>query len=794
MKKRLLLLFLFLFALQQLFCQIQTDMIKYWFYRNRLNNYFVIPGEKKGESQIICVRNHIKFYNDPTDEQNNYAAKNVDYGQQGKYTGFYWGVLATEYYLLKQNGQNDDAAKTANELYLALGAYENYLDDCEYFWGFNNSTDGFFIRNNVPCDFLSEYSDLDNAVTITGERHLDLLNKGLTPENVFNSQTNTFNNLPLGHPGYADHRTSQDCNGYAVTPNTPFHYHEGICQGHPEAMSQDEAIFIMMGMALAIKLTDNDYYPCYDRAISLYNLLVRYIINLDDIWGWKKWRIYEPSPDHNVQIPADAGGNTYTFGKGIIEAGKKMTGWDYGHADPFQCMIWNDIGQSEVFNPSINFDLVCVLAAIGESWNDMFGGITINSIGFDAFTFYNLLYEVLHNSTYSDNTQQSILYYSLLQMDNAPCEGPYCYKSDYERDEHGDPYYVGNGIKSGEGWASTYKWCQEIWKQNGGDPSWCANFSGTDYMLLYNLYQIMNNENCPYYVNYIDRKVSGNAPVLLQNGIEFGTNDNPVNFVAFNSITSSQVISTQTTPVVSTDPGNITYTAETSIHLIPGFHAEEGTYFHAQIKDIDCSGSEVSKDLIISEYPDNMYTPYFDSLISLPKKPYECTVDDDTNAINNLVTLECPVDTIEFMGINGDTIGDTYTYYWDFGNGQISTWKAPKVFYEPGTYNFSLILTDSSGISDTMNVIVEVPYCPDTSGGQKVSQIQNIFTANNSITNSKVFVFHNPNDNTFQLSCEISENADGTFEIYDLTGRKLLSYSVLSGKNIISIQAFPVPD
>lgn len=35
------------------FSQISTDMMKYWYYRNRLK-YFVVPGDKIGESQIVC--------------------------------------------------------------------------------------------------------------------------------------------------------------------------------------------------------------------------------------------------------------------------------------------------------------------------------------------------------------------------------------------------------------------------------------------------------------------------------------------------------------------------------------------------------------------------------------------------------------------------------------------------------------------------------------------------------------------------------------------------------------------
>ncbi len=94
---------------QYIFSQSSTDLMKYWYYRNRLK-YFVIPSEKIGESQIVCTRNR-KDGNIADDGR--YA--NIDYGQLGEHDGLYIAVLATEYYLLNKNGQTADAAKTIND-------------------------------------------------------------------------------------------------------------------------------------------------------------------------------------------------------------------------------------------------------------------------------------------------------------------------------------------------------------------------------------------------------------------------------------------------------------------------------------------------------------------------------------------------------------------------------------------------------------------------------------------------------------------------------------------------------
>lgn len=115
------------------FPQISTNMVKYWYYRNRLNNYFVVSGENHGESQIICIRNLIPW------EWSGGNENNVDYGQHGKYTGLYLGVLATEYYLMNKNGQYDDAYKTRQELFYALNAIKIYWDEyAESYFGYSN--------------------------------------------------------------------------------------------------------------------------------------------------------------------------------------------------------------------------------------------------------------------------------------------------------------------------------------------------------------------------------------------------------------------------------------------------------------------------------------------------------------------------------------------------------------------------------------------------------------------------------------------------------------------------------
>lgn len=123
---------------------------KYWYYKSRLNNDFVKVGTGRGESLPFNQRGLTL---------NNYNPINVEMavGDATGTLGYYIALLATEYYLLKQNGQNTD--KTKHELFCALNAI-NRLDAIAEFAkspnsGIYTSLNGFFVRDDIPSNFIS---------------------------------------------------------------------------------------------------------------------------------------------------------------------------------------------------------------------------------------------------------------------------------------------------------------------------------------------------------------------------------------------------------------------------------------------------------------------------------------------------------------------------------------------------------------------------------------------------------------------------------------------------------------
>lgn len=731
--KRNLLLIIFFSIFFNTFAQTPKSemLLKYWSYRDRLK-YFVIPGTKQGESEIIDIRNAFKS---PC-----WNSASSSFGQQGIYFGYYIGFLATEYYLLNQNGQTNDAQASIAELTLALDQYDNWMDKCEYYWQKPNILDGLFVRENVPCDFLDSTSPAGNGFTVGGLKHIDLLNQNLSYKaNLWNDTTKTFGNLPRGHPGWSGSITVGGCSG-----------------DKKELMSQDEAIGVLLGLALVKKFIPSGTL-LHERSISTACHIISYIQNTQlPPQGFWPWTIYDPD-GNTVSAGASAIFNSFGFWQASRFFDNNCVSSDIT-SETFQ-LIW----QAQQFYQSplyYNSTMASTLAAIGNSWQIgitvVIGicpfcitfniavpstgmGIYINNKKEDNETFYLILYDLLNDKS-SDRLDMNKL---STQLQGAPCEGPY----DYQHDGT-------NGIHADGGWASSYRWHKENCWQNGqvncpdhsdeakGD---IGNFNGLDYMLAYNLYRLKTSDEQPAYIKYDNRLLTG-------------TVNSPTEFLAFNSIASTQLINPTLPSVI--------YKASDNIKLEPGFHSANGSNFHAFIEAIDCN------------------TPLND------KKRNPKTI---LSADNEIVidTLPCTNDTLHFNGIDADTTGEMFTYYWDFGNGQVSKNRKVDVFYsEPGSYLVTLLLSDTLvTFLDTVRFILFKPICStkkiksDYQNNTGSAVHQNDQMANE----SRVTIIPNPNNGNMQVDYFLANQNYAIFEIYNLSGHKLYSQILLPENSSILV-------
>lgn len=144
---------------------------KYWLYRARLRNDFTLVGTGQGMS-IPMQQRGIEY--SPYQQGSTYlwnfdSNKNNTDGQTAKWgdslgdIGYYIGVLATEYELLRSNGQNTD--QTVYELYCALYALNRLDAEAEVLYSRNlfintgatfpfPDTPGFMCKDDVDYDFV----------------------------------------------------------------------------------------------------------------------------------------------------------------------------------------------------------------------------------------------------------------------------------------------------------------------------------------------------------------------------------------------------------------------------------------------------------------------------------------------------------------------------------------------------------------------------------------------------------------------------------------------------------------
>jgi hypothetical protein len=504
----------------------------------------------------------------------------MDYGQMGPYFGYYYGVLATEYKLLLESNHPNEAGGISVEVGWALSQFKNYLDECEVLWygKQNNSYDGFFIRSDIPgLESSDNFWQGDNLLKLNE-------NSGIQSTDLWNG--NAFGNFHQGHPGYA---------------NYEWDHH----RTYREAMSVDEAIGHLLGLALIHKCmpgTDES-----SLADEIAYKIITYIRYTDYSWKFK---------DPNGGKPDGRDGSTMAWG---FYKAAEFFGYnnmsDYFAGFPIlcpQCFLpeflpadacaakttWNDILQTIPCSASpdmvSNVAMYLPLAAIGDSWTTpgiWCSNTTPLAIYGNSNTpdckwgpFYLLLYKVLHPEAgidpgiLADMTEKANKMMAWDQL----CEGPFSY------------WQAGNAVG---GWASTYRWhkntCEQWYGSSYGtdSPTLMGNYDALDYMLLYNLYAIVmqdyyNNSPPTDYHSYGDVTLSGNWPA--SNG--FASTLNPGKLVAPRTIGSNATVMNAMNPNNQYgQPGELLFLAGNFIFLLPGFNAEYGSNFKANIKyAIEC--------------------------------------------------------------------------------------------------------------------------------------------------------------------------------------------------------------
>lgn len=446
MRKLCLIICLFFTSGTGIYAQNDSlNALKYEHYRQRLV-YFVKPGFEQGNSQIAGIRNRW-----------DYGYSDLNFGQHGIYMGYYLAMLASEYKVLMLEEKSAMARKTQIEIKQALYQYINYLDKSHSRTIVQkDSFDGFFVRENVPCNFLYQ------------KNNFEYFNQGLTHNDRINLQTGRFGNLPPGHPGWVDQISE--------------------CDSIPNVMSQDEVIGVLMGLAMVYKcLPENSEEHLIAKEIAL--KMIQYVRNSSRKHGHAlsmRWRIFSPK---GQKLRLSQGGVAWFFAQGFVKSARffgDTTDNFLRKLSRYPQDLFFQFGQ---FMPSPNPDnihMMTTLAAIGDVWRvpiPVVGcilkipatrfGINRKTSTHDWEGFYQLYYNQLHDRTLR---KKSILKLIETQLNQAPMEGPYNY---------------GHGFNpKGSGWSASYKFHLKKSIQQGEKDGIPGNYNGVDYLLYYNLYKL----------------------------------------------------------------------------------------------------------------------------------------------------------------------------------------------------------------------------------------------------------------------------------------------------------------
>ena len=616
------------------FCQndFNSEQYKYWYYRERLK-WFVMPGNSPGQSFVAAARNMgVNNYHNLYDES-------LKYTQPHTVNGCYIGVLATEYRLLRDNNQQTEALTTLFELNLALDALIR-TDLCEDKIPWNNPIgveDGFFNREDVPA--------------ILPQSMEDYYNQGLFTDITFYQQINSgFRGLP-----YIIDKTSVDCN---MQLEDQQNYFGQIIQSNPQSdwygyqtnnsiyweywkrqkfISQDELIGTFVGLSLVTTLVDDE--STREKAAWLAGNMVSFARDSPNCSSLP-WRLRFPDCE---RIKNKDGGNILSTAYGLLKAAQKITGQYINYfpaisytlefvptllsikdiyKNSIEVLILANAGDSDVRRARVIMsELIAISDVTGRQLRTPHGAIISLGNEYNWEPFYLLLWGVVYNKDLYQNKYDYPFCKLIDQLVSAPCGGPY-------------HYILPSGqhlLKSG--WGGYLKYQLSNDQQTYGDDNTTGNYSGLDYMLLYNLACLAfpngfdyegQHYSFPPYVNQNNRSISAYYPMLypLGGGIEYGSTANPEEIKAISTIETDMVVSNEAlfpsnSHYISGYNGDVTLKAGESIKLTDGFRVDAGAHFLARIESYSCGGLSY-KNMAAPPWSENYRGSYYDTLISVP--------------------------------------------------------------------------------------------------------------------------------------------------------------------------------
>jgi hypothetical protein len=487
MKKILIGLFFWVLAIP-FWGQTQHDnLVKYWKFRERLRNRFIVVSENVMDYGVNIPASDI-FYNPDS------TKSSISWGDGNNNMSHYLSMLATELWLLKQN--NQDYSSTLKELYYAMLALERLdtYSESNLRWKEKHGSwvdnwqaktfvrpgdiNGFSLRNDVTEGFWSKYGS-----------HFDVAN--------FESNFKT-------DPTYFMEENSQDVIEHTM---------EGLglvsklvgTESVEHISCNFSDIYIKPRLTrLGIMMCGSDFYlspQTINFSLWAKDFVKRFIryMQYDGTYRGKiggiipfktHWILVNPVTNKCVLQGSGTDGGVAMISNGLIKTGEEITGenlriypglftdaefklafknpkvWQLGKEDnkTRSLAVSGNILGTKTFN---------VIRNLRDNYNPHKTG------HFPIYEHFPLIYLAMHNSDYDFMGLNNEVYHSekaLYQnlLNSAPINGPASNCGVWD-------------------WTSTSR-C--LWPENLGQNSdKHIEYNGLDYMMLHNLYYIAFRED-----------------------------------------------------------------------------------------------------------------------------------------------------------------------------------------------------------------------------------------------------------------------------------------------------------
>jgi hypothetical protein len=536
----------------------QANLEKYWRYRERLRQNFIVISSQVEDQGVNMPATAVRFSSDD--------GSFVDWGDANNGMSHYLSVLATELWLLKSNKQ--DYSQTLSELYYAMLAMERLDLYSEYSLRVKNgmppyvdpATDinGFHIRDDVSQEFFDANAGHFDVPAV-GSRYA-------TGGMEESSQDNIFHNME----GFA---LVAKLLGTESVANVPITFTNSYIPGYLSAQG------IMSGTNIDFSLWAKDFVKRYVKYMQSDGRTYRMPVPLlPDITYTDHWILRNKVTHDYVR---EGSGKDLDLGifynVGVIKAGNNITGESLRTEDAF--LVSNLKAEAiylEMFN--LGGDIPIIAIPWPSPFDLVFDPISLWTYSFDRYkistlattgnaadilTFYRLRED--RDDHHDQPYEHFPLLYTVLNDPSRALMYPEngIYNTDRARIEN----LLNQAPDCGPTSYGNHQWSSDsrlVWPERLGDhQAYNIEYSGLDYMMLHNLYYIAFRLEDFSNAVFVDSHFLGTTFYLYGNGT-----------YTFTSIDARNIIPST---------GNATYRATTSINLKPGFQAKAGCAFHTEI-------------------------------------------------------------------------------------------------------------------------------------------------------------------------------------------------------------------